>query len=111
MFGFAAIPGLRVQDNSARRLVVPKYSNPLIVFWPRNAARDVLALNDPGRLRGIGHSHATLPRDDKIESLRYGAAAGMLNAHNTIAVWAMRFQTLNMSFPVLNMKTHVSYEA
>jgi hypothetical protein len=38
-----------------------------------------------------GQSHATPPPDDKIESLSYGAAAGMLNAHDTIAVWAMRF--------------------
>jgi hypothetical protein len=35
----------------------------------------------------------------------------MWNDHNTIAVSAMRFQILNTSFLVLNMKTHVSYEA
>ena len=58
----------------------------------------------------LGHSHAALPSGDKIESLD-GAAAGMLNVHNTIAVWAMRFYISNTSFLVLNMKTHVSYEA
>ena len=35
----------------------------------------------------------------------------MLNAHNTIAVWEMRFLIPNISFLVLNMKTDVFREA
>jgi hypothetical protein len=58
----------------------------------------------------LEHSRAAIPSGDKIESPE-GAAAGMLHAHNTIAVWAMRFLISNTSFQVLNMKTHVSCEA
>jgi hypothetical protein len=71
---------------------------------PRGAA-----LDDP--LRTSFAELGALPSGDKIESLESRAAADMLNAHNTIAVSAMRFQILNTSFLVLNMKTHVSYEA